>query len=104
VTHKGVTEVNPMFINLGTQFWKQAGERAVKTAIQVFIAVLSVGNVGILNAPWTTAFSTAAMAALLSVLTSLVSEPLGQRRTPSIVGATSDSGNATTIQEVNVAS
>jgi hypothetical protein len=93
-----------MFINLGAQFWNQAGERAVKTAIQVFVAVLSVGHVGIFNAPWTTAFSTAAMAALLSVLTSLVSEPVGQRRTPSIVGDSSDSGSPTAMQKVNVAS
>lgn len=93
-----------MFTNLGAQFWKQAGERAVKTAIQVFIAVLSVGNVGILNAPWTTALSTAAMAALLSVLTSLVSEPVGQRRTPSVIGEPADGQTPTVMQKANVVS
>jgi len=93
VTHKDVTEVNPMFTNLGKAFWKQASERAVKTAIQVFVALLSVGNVGVLNAPWTAALSTAAMAALLSVLTSVISEPVGQRQTPSIIANPSLDGN-----------
>jgi len=85
MTHKDVTEVNPMFTNLGPLFWKEAGERAVKTAIQVFVALLSVGSVGVLDAPWRAALSTAAMAALLSVLTSVISEPVGQRHTPSVV-------------------
>jgi len=74
-----------MFTNLGPLFWKEAGERAVKTAIQVFVALLSVGSVGVLDAPWRAALSTAAMAALLSVLTSVISEPVGQRHTPSVL-------------------
>jgi hypothetical protein len=85
VNHSDVTEVNPMFTNLGKLFWKQAAERAVKTAIQVFVALLSVGNIGILDAPWSAALSTAAMAAFLSVLTSVISEPVGHRQTPSVI-------------------
>ena len=76
-----------MFTNFGKQFWQQAIERAVKTSIQVFVALLSAGNFGLLDAPWSAAFSTAALAALLSVLTSVGSEPFGQRQSPSVVVA-----------------
>ena len=74
-----------MFTYLSKQFWQQAAERALKTAIQVFVALLSAGNFGLLNAPWSSALSTAAMAALLSLLTSLASEPFGPRQTPDVV-------------------
>ncbi|WP_445942278.1 holin [Pseudonocardia sp. T1-2H] len=39
---------------------------------------------GLLSALWASALSTAGMAVLLSLLTSLVSEPIGQRQTPSV--------------------
>ena len=76
-----------MFTYFGKQFWHQAIERAVKTSIQVFVALLSAGNFGLLDAPWSSALSTAAMAALLSVLTSVGSEPFGTRQSPSVVTA-----------------
>jgi hypothetical protein len=76
-----------MFTYFGKQFWQQAIERAVKTSIQVFVALLSAGNFGLLDAPWSSALSTAAMAALLSVLTSVGSEPFGARQSPSVVSA-----------------
>lgn len=57
-----------MFASL---FWRGAAERAVKTFAQALIAVLGADGFGLLNAPWLTALSTAGMAALLSVLTSV---------------------------------
>lgn len=59
-------------------FWKGAFERAVKTFAQAFVAVLtlSVGSelvpsVGLEGVPWLEALSIAAMATVLSVMTSI---------------------------------
>ncbi|GAA3439960.1 holin [Kutzneria kofuensis] len=66
-------------------FWQCTIERAMKTFCQALVAVLGAGSVGLLNAPWSTSLSTAGMAALLSVLTSVGSAPLGKPGTPSLV-------------------
>lgn len=55
------------------EFWKQTAERAVKTLVQAVLAVLSVGYVGVTNVPWLIAVDAGLLAALISVLTSLVS-------------------------------
>ena len=52
-------------------FWRGAGERAIKTVCQTLIAVIGVGAVGILDVDWSGAVSTAALAAVLSLLTSI---------------------------------
>ena len=53
-------------------FLKGAGERAVKTAAQTLVAVLTAGEViGILDVDWAGALGAAALAAVLSVLTSV---------------------------------
>jgi hypothetical protein len=89
VTSRSIeAEAHRVFTNLSRTFWKGAVERAVKTAIQVFVALLSAGNFGLLSAPWSSALSTAGMAALLSLLTSVISEPVGQRQSPSVVAST----------------
>lgn len=54
-------------------FWLDTAERAAKTVAQVLIAVFAVSGVTILNADWATALATAGTAALVSVLTSLLS-------------------------------
>lgn len=66
-------------------FWRLAFERAVKTFAQTLVALFGAGGIGLLDAPWTTALSAAGMAALLSVLTSMASEPWGERSTPSLL-------------------
>jgi hypothetical protein len=66
-------------------FWQCTLERAMKTFCQTLVAVLGAGSVGLLNAAWTTSLSTAGMAALLSVLTSAGSAPLGKPGSPSLV-------------------
>ncbi|HSV66353.1 MAG TPA: holin [Mycobacteriales bacterium] len=68
-------------------FWKSAIERAVKTFAQSLVAVLSVGGIGLVHAPWTTALSAAGMATLLSLLTSVASGTVGDRGSPSLVPA-----------------
>lgn len=53
-------------------FWKGAGERALKTFAQSVLATLTATSTGILAAPWLVAFDLGGMAAVLSVLTSMV--------------------------------
>lgn len=68
-------------------FWKRALERAVKTAAQSLVALWAVGDVA-LNAfsiDWSQAAGIAAGAAVLSILTSIISEPFGDQGDPSLV-------------------
>lgn len=69
-----------------TSFWVASFERAVKTFAQALAAILLAGGFGLLGVPWRDALSTAAMAAVLSLLTSLSSAQLGPvRGSPSLV-------------------
>lgn len=58
-------------------FWRGAAERAMKTFLQAFLAVLGVQAGAVLTAgqaaalPWLTALVTATLAALLSLATSV---------------------------------
>ena len=60
-------------------FLKAMGERALKTFAQSLIAVGLVGATGILDVDWGAALSTAALATVLSVLSSIVSYPVGDK-------------------------
>ena len=53
-------------------FWNYAGERAIKTFAQTAIATLGAGTVGLLAIDWVNLLSVSGGAALLSVLTSIV--------------------------------
>ena len=68
-------------------FWKSALERALKSFAQTLVALLSAGGIGLLDAPWSITLSTAGMTALLSVLTSVASERVGEPGSPSMVTA-----------------
>ena len=76
---------------LTSRFWQLASERALKTFAQSLLAIFSAAGVGLLTAPWTTALSTAGMAAVLSVLSSMASEPVGEPNTPSLLPSASTS-------------
>lgn len=52
-------------------FFKGLGERAIKTFAQALVAIIGAGTVGILDVNWTEALSVAALAALVSALTSI---------------------------------
>lgn len=55
------------------KFWSYAGERAIKTVAQTAIAGITVtGVAGILDVAWIPVASTAALAGLVSLLTSFV--------------------------------
>ncbi len=72
------------------QFWQLSIERCLKTFAQSLAAVLAGNGVGLLTVPWSATLSTAAIAAALSVLTSMASAPVGEPNSPSLlpVGST----------------
>ena len=53
------------------EFWVSALDRAIRTFAQALVGAIGTGAVGILDIDWLAALSIAAMAALLSVLTSI---------------------------------
>jgi len=55
------------------EFWKATAERAVKSAAQTLILLIGTGAIGITALNWPELLSLTATAALLSVLTSVVS-------------------------------
>jgi len=82
-----------MFIFTKT-FWGYAGERAIKTVAQTMVASLTVAGItGVLDVFWIAVLSTAALAGLVSLLTSLSSYDAAKNITISdkaspIMGAT----------------
>lgn len=69
-------------------FWADAAERAVKTAAQAAISGLALSETGFGNAfsyDWALAGQFALTGAVLSVLTSIVSAPIGQSGTASVL-------------------
>lgn len=70
---------------LSKPFWKDALERAVKTAAQTAVALIGTGAVGIIDVDWANIASVSGVAALVSLLTSVASGPIGEPDTPSVV-------------------
>ena len=66
-------------------FWRDAGERALKTFAQTFLGILAVSGVTVLNLDWTESLAIAGTATLGSVLTSIVSAKAGGTETASLV-------------------
>lgn len=66
-------------------FWKQSAERAVKTSAQSLLGLWALDGFNVLNADWGLAGGTALGAAVLSVLTSIVTSGLGEPGDPSAV-------------------
>lgn len=54
------------------KYWDYAGERAIKTVAQVAIATIGVGAAGILEVDWLNVGSVAALAGVMSLLTSVL--------------------------------
>ena len=59
------------------EFWRASAERALKTFAQALVAVLGAGATGLLDVDWAQAFSVAALAAVLSLLTSVAASGVG---------------------------
>lgn len=77
-------------------FWKDAGERAFKSAVQGFAVgagILKIGStvvaehVEIIGMPWAAAASTAGGMALASLVSSVLSAPIGGTGTASLTKA-----------------
>lgn len=66
-------------------FWKQVAERAAKSAAQGLLGLWALDGFDALHADYKLAVGVAAGAALLSVLTSIVSIPFGEPDSPSAV-------------------
>ncbi|GAB3422105.1 holin [Flindersiella endophytica] len=58
-------------------FWKAAGERAIKTFAQVLVALVGTNLTGLVEVNWVGALTSAALAAGISILTSLAGGPTG---------------------------
>jgi len=75
------------------QFWIDAAERAVKTFAQALLAVLTVQGVSdLLSVDWSRALSVAALATVISFLTSLLSLRLGKSGTASATDVVEPAG------------
>lgn len=70
-------------------FWLAVLERALKSAAQCLIGLWIGDNaLDLIHVDWPHTLGLAAGAALLSVLTSIVSAPLGEAGSPSLVDTT----------------
>ncbi len=67
-------------------FWKATAERMVKTFCQVLAALLVVDSTDLLSIDWPHSLSVAALATVLSLLTSVASSGIGSDG-PSLVDA-----------------
>jgi len=63
-------------------FWKDSGERAIRTAAQALLALWAVNVSGLLELDPIQALSVAGFAGLTSILTSLVASKSGETGTP----------------------
>jgi hypothetical protein len=73
----------------GRNFWRQAFERAVKTAVQGMIALVPADTFNILDVDdWRVVAGAALTGFLLSLGTSIVTAPAGQPDDPSLVRRT----------------
>lgn len=64
-------------------FWKATAERAVKTFAQALLALVTIGAT-LTDTDWAAALSVSATAALMSVLSSIVSAGVGDPESPSL--------------------
>jgi hypothetical protein len=61
------------------KFWKDASERAIRTAAQALLALWATDVTGVLAVDWVQAGSVAALAGLMSVLMSIVATGVGDK-------------------------
>ena len=66
-------------------FWKDAGERAIRTAAQALLALWATDISGVLEVDFTQSASVAALAALTSVLMSVAATGRGNPESASAV-------------------
>lgn len=67
------------------EFWKDALERAIRTAAQALVASWATGVTGVLEVNWIQAASVAGLAALTSILMSLAATGRGNPDSASLI-------------------
>ena len=67
------------------EFWRSSAERALRTFAQVLLSMIVVGETGFLDVDWVQAGSVSGLAALASVLMSIVATGVGDKGTSSLV-------------------
>jgi len=67
------------------EFWRSSAERALRTFAQVLLSMIVVGETGFLDVDWVQAGSVSGLAALASVLMSVVATGVGDKGTASLV-------------------
>jgi hypothetical protein len=67
------------------EFWKDAVERAIRTAAQALLALWATDVSGVLAVDWVQAGSVAALAALMSVLMSVAATGRGSQDSASVL-------------------
>ena len=72
------------------KFWKDVAERAVKTAGQSLLAILGAAGVSLLTVSWPGVLAAVALATLLSVLSSIVTNLGSKTDTASVVVDTTE--------------
>jgi hypothetical protein len=72
----------------GRNFWRQATERAVKTAAQAIGLVLVGDGANVLSLDWRVVGGSALTGAILSIVTSIATAPAGEPGDPSAVHKT----------------
>ena len=72
----------------GRNFWRQAGERAFKSAAQAVVGAGILDGVNVLHLDVKIALGTILGGALLSLATSIISAPVGPADSPSTVTPT----------------
>jgi hypothetical protein len=70
------------------EFWLITFERCIKTACQALLVIWPVGDaaLGLYDVDWRKALITAGLAAAASLMTSVLSAPVGPDGSPSLVG------------------
>jgi len=66
-------------------FWTTTLERAIRTLAQVLLSMIVVGETGFLDVDWVQAGSVAGLAAIASILMSIVATGVGDKGTASLV-------------------
>ena len=66
-------------------FWKDAGERALKTVAQSMVALLTAGSFNLLSVDYKNLLSVSLFAGLTSLLTSVASASVGSTNSASLV-------------------
>ena len=66
-------------------FWKDAAERAIRTAAQALLALWATDVSGVLAVDWVQAGSVSALAALMSLLMSIAATGTGSRDSASTI-------------------